>query len=52
MEECILCGSLFNGDCFSPICNQCLDDDDGLCDDDLGMCPHGSTPDEGCNECD
>lgn len=50
--ECILCGEDFNGDCFSPICPTCLDDDDGLCEDDLGRCPHGSDPDEGCEECD
>ncbi len=49
--ECILCDEIFDGDCFSPICPECMNDD-GLCEDDLGRCPHGTDPDEGCEECD
>ncbi len=57
--HCVLCleefvltkHTVYNDDLQGYICDHCEEShEEGFCNDDLGMCPHGSTDDEGCEE--
>jgi len=59
MVHCVLCEeefvltkhTVYNEDLQGHICDRCEEyHEERLCNEDLGMCPHGCTDDEGCEE--